>query len=86
MLDITTCNHDRFDASFMPQFGDVIHIFIKYNRLGISVGDSRDFTINANINRFVRGQVNVICLFGSVLRDVPVLAEFTIDIAPGGGN
>lgn len=85
-IDMPAGDNTILDSLFARLDGRVIHILKENNGFSIGVGNRRAVVLERVSDNILGRQVKGLDLFGAHLRDLPVLTELAVDIAPGCGD
>jgi len=85
-LDVAVADHDVGNAVFLAQGGAIAHIFVKYHRFAVGVGDERAILEAGLADHFFGEHPDRLHLLGPALGDLPVLAEAAAEVAAGRGQ
>jgi hypothetical protein len=86
LVDMAACYDDIPESVLSGPDRGVVHVFIKYHRLRIGIGDNGTVVFLSISGHGRWGKIKVTDLFWPYLRDFPVLAEFAVDVAAGSGH
>jgi hypothetical protein len=85
-VDMSARDNTILDSLFARLDGCIIHILKKNNGLCVGVRNAWAVVLKRTGDNILGRQVKVLDLFGAHLRDLPVLTELAVDIAPGCGD
>ena len=86
LLHVAIRNHHAAEAGLVSGIGYIHQEFTEDHRLAVGVGNGWTAVLFRQFDNPLRGNVVGGDLLGTRLGDVPVLAEFAVDVAAGGGQ